>query len=117
MFSSELPHRGDSKKYTKYTIFNIKRKITLNYLKWNFFSKGLEEEFKTAVVNKPSVFQPLKVFCIYLSTVMCLSIGTPKSNKFSICSKCTNNYFKVSQNLGALQPNYNVLKYWDTKNH
>ena len=26
-------------------------------------------------------------------TVMCLSIGTPKSNKFSICYKCKINYF------------------------
>ena len=32
VFSLELPHRGDSNKYTQYTIFNIKRKITLNYL-------------------------------------------------------------------------------------
>ena len=30
---------------------------------------------------------------------MCLSIRTPKSNKFSIGSKCKINYFLVSQNL------------------
>ena len=29
----ELPHRGDSIEYTQYTIFNIKRKIDLNYIK------------------------------------------------------------------------------------
>ena len=28
---------------------------------------------------------------------MCLSIGTPKNNKFSICSKWKINYFKVSR--------------------
>ena len=33
MFSLESPHRGDSTEYTQYTIFNIKRKIDLNYLK------------------------------------------------------------------------------------
>ena len=33
MFSLESPHRGDSNKYIQYTIFNIKKKITLNYLK------------------------------------------------------------------------------------
>ena len=33
VFSVELPHRGDSKKYTQYTIFNIKKKITLYYPK------------------------------------------------------------------------------------
>ena len=27
------------------------------------FSKGLKSEFKTAMVNEPSVFQPLKVWC------------------------------------------------------
>ena len=31
MFSLESPHRGDSNEYTQYTIFNIKKKVTLNY--------------------------------------------------------------------------------------
>ena len=31
VFSLESPHRGDSNENTKYTIFNIKKKITLNY--------------------------------------------------------------------------------------
>ena len=47
-------------------------------------------------------------------TLMCLSIGTPKNNKFSICSKWKVRYFSVSQNLGRLQLHYNVLEYWDT---
>ena len=33
VFSLELPQQGDSNEYTQYTIFNIKRKITLNYRK------------------------------------------------------------------------------------
>ena len=33
VFSLESPHRGDSNDYTQYTIFNIKRKVDLNYLK------------------------------------------------------------------------------------
>ena len=32
MISLESPHRGDSIEYTQYTIFDIKKKITLNYL-------------------------------------------------------------------------------------
>ena len=32
VFSLELPHLGDSE-YTQYTIFNIKKKTTLNYPK------------------------------------------------------------------------------------
>ena len=35
MFSLESPHRGDSNEYTQYTIINIKKKITLHYLKCN----------------------------------------------------------------------------------
>ena len=45
---------------------DIKKKITLNYLKSAaiaFCSKGLKKEFETAVVNEPSVFEPLKFYC------------------------------------------------------
>ena len=42
-------------------------------------------------------------------TLMCLSIGTPKNNKFSICPKWKIHYFQVSQNLGRVQPHYNLL--------
>ena len=31
VFSIESPHRGDSNENTLYTIFNIKKKITVNY--------------------------------------------------------------------------------------
>ena len=31
VFSLGSPHIGDSKEYTQYTVFNIKKKITLNY--------------------------------------------------------------------------------------
>ena len=33
MFSLESPHQGDSNVYTQYTIFIIKKKITLDYSK------------------------------------------------------------------------------------
>ena len=52
MLSLESPHRGDFYEYTKYTIFNLKKKkITLNYpnsAAMRFFSKGLKNEFETA---------------------------------------------------------------------
>ena len=31
-----------------------------------FFSKELKNEFETAVINEPSVFEPLRVYCICL---------------------------------------------------
>ena len=70
MFSLESPHRGDSNEYTQHAIFNIKKKITLNYPPKNnvcsywIFSNGLKNEFETAMVNEPSVFEPLKFYCI-----------------------------------------------------
>ena len=68
MFSLESPHQGDSNKYTQYTIFNIKWKINLYYLisaAMGFFAYRLKLEFETTVVNEPSVFEPLKFYCIY----------------------------------------------------
>ena len=62
VFSLESPHGGHSNEYTRYTIFNIRKKITLNYPK----SAALSfcAKFETAVVNEPSVFEPLKLYCI-----------------------------------------------------
>ena len=71
MFSLESPHRGDSNEYTQYTIFKIKKKITLNYpisATMGFCSKDLKNEFETAMVNEPSMFEPLKVL-LYLHKV------------------------------------------------
>ena len=31
------------------------------------FSKGLKNEFETVVVNEPSVFEPLKFYCISMA--------------------------------------------------
>ena len=45
VFSLESPHWGDSNEYTKYTIFNIKKKITLKLSQicsYGSFSKGQE---------------------------------------------------------------------------
>ena len=66
MFSLESPDRSDSNEYTHYTIFIIKKKITLDYPKsapMGYFSKGLKNEFELAVINEPSVFEPLKFYC------------------------------------------------------
>ena len=66
VFSLESSHRGNSTEYTQYTTFSIKQKIILNYPElavMRFFLKGLKNEFETAVVNKPSVFEPLKFYC------------------------------------------------------
>ena len=46
VFSLELPHRGDSNEFTQYTIFNVVKKINLNYSKsaaTGFFLQGTQE--------------------------------------------------------------------------
>ena len=77
MFSLESPHQGDSNEYTQYTIFNIKKKLTLNYPKFaamGFFSKGLKNEFEVTIVKEPSVFEPLKFYCISLASYFSLYV-------------------------------------------
>ena len=37
------------------------------------FSKGLKNEFETAVVNEPSVFEPLKFYCMLFEQDIMLS--------------------------------------------
>ena len=64
MFSLDSHHRGDSNEYTQCTIFNIKKKITLNYpkLQLSGFSEGLMHVFEPAMVNEPSVSELLKFY-------------------------------------------------------
>ena len=51
--------------------FNMKKKNTQNYPKsaamgfFQNFSKGFKNEFERSVVNEPSVFEPLKFYCIW----------------------------------------------------
>ena len=62
MLSLESPHQGDSNENTQYTIFTIKKEkhpLLFQICTYWIFSK-----FKTALVNEPSVFEPLKVYCI-----------------------------------------------------
>ena len=84
VLSIESPHRGDSNENTQHTIFNIHvyKKTSLNYPKSaaiGFFSKRLKDEFETALVNEPSVFEPLKFYCTCSSErsdTKCISLET-----------------------------------------
>ena len=47
----------------------LKKKISLNYPEsaaMGVFFKGLKNKFETAMVNEPSVFEPLKIYCIIM---------------------------------------------------
>ena len=74
MFTLESPHRGDSYEYIQYTIFLQYEKEKHHKLSqtcsYGIFSKGLEEEIETAVVTEPSVFEPLKFYCICINYLL-----------------------------------------------
>ena len=70
MFSLESPHRGDSNEYTQYTIYNIYKKISFNYSKSAAIGFFPRDELETAMVNEPSVFEPLKFYCTKLNATV-----------------------------------------------
>ena len=68
MFSLESPQRGDSNEYTQYTISQYKNEIhpkLSQICNYGICSMGPKNEFETAMVNEPSVFEPLKFYCIF----------------------------------------------------
>ena len=68
MFTLESPHRGDSNEYTQFTIFQYEKEKHPKFSQicsYGILSKGLKNEFERAVVNEPSVFEPLKFYCIW----------------------------------------------------
>ena len=74
MFSLESPHRGDSNEYTQYTIFIIKKKITLDYPKsasTGFFSRDSRMSSKRAI----SVRATEVLLYIYFITLLRLEGG------------------------------------------
>ena len=88
MFSLESPDRGDSNEYTQYTIFNIKKK-KIHYINQTLqpcdFSKGLKNGFETAVVNEPSVFEPLKFYCIIYDLFKKIKFCSALGGYFFLC--------------------------------
>ena len=67
VLSLDAHQRGDSDEYIQYTISRYKKE---NHPKlsqicnYGICSKEPKIEFETAVVNEPSVFEPLKFYCI-----------------------------------------------------
>ena len=101
MFSLESPQRGDSNEYTQYSIFNIKKKITLNIPNlqlWDFFSYELKHEFETAKVKEPSVLEPLK-FCTFYLCFLIVSYDEGVATYAMLYTKTeTENYFRPTLN-------------------
>ena len=67
VFSLESPHQCDSNVYTQYTIFKKKKKKKITKsAAIGFFYDGPKNEFETAAVNEPSVFELVEFYCITL---------------------------------------------------
>ena len=76
MFSFASPHRGDSKGYTQYSIFNIKMKITLNYPKYAAmgFFQGSQERVRTSRGKRAISVDPLKFHCILFISYLIINV-------------------------------------------
>ena len=78
VFSLESTHRGNSitssrQFYSVHIIydFQYKKSPNLSHIRrYEMFSKRLKNEFETAVVNEPSVFEPLKVFYMSIKSIV-----------------------------------------------
>ena len=87
MFSLESLHRGDSNEYKQYTIFNTKKEekkrnsplIIVNLLLCDFF-QGAQKQLEIAMANEPSVFEPLKFYCMFF----CLEYPKRSLNRPSV---------------------------------
>ena len=80
VFSLESPHRGDSNENKQYTISQYENenhpKLSQIY-SYGICSKGPKNEFERIVVKEPSVFEPLKSYCIYFRLFEC-AVHIPK---------------------------------------
>ena len=59
---------SSSNEYKQYTVSQYKKENNLKLSQicnYGICSKGLKNEFEQAVVNEPSVFEPLKFYCIW----------------------------------------------------
>ena len=69
VFSLESSHPGNSNEHTQYTIFIMKKENhprSSQIRNYRIFSSGPKNDVETAVVNEPSVFEPLNFFCSYV---------------------------------------------------
>ena len=69
VFSLESPQRCDSNEFTQYIISQYKNENQpklCQICNFGICSKGPKNEFDTAVVNEPSVFEPLKFYYIII---------------------------------------------------
>ena len=71
-----------------FSIFKRKSALIIQLME---FCKGLKDEFETAVVNKPSVFEPLKFYCTLILQVKKFEKCHYKKNaaSFALASKGT----------------------------
>ena len=88
MFSFEAPHRGNSSEYTQYTIFNVKKKITLNYLKSAalYFFLGIQERIRNGHGKRAIIVR---------ATEGLLSLFTYKTNCSYLQIKSNQIYFGI----------------------
>ena len=80
MFSLELPHQCDSNEHTQHAIINIKKKITLNYPKYNNvcsygnFSLGTRERVRNSRGKLAIGIRAIEVLLYVLLAILLIMI-------------------------------------------
>ena len=87
MSTHNIPYQCRKENHPK--LFQIQSCLQL----WDFFPRDSRTSSKTALVKKPSVFEPLKFYCTYF--LMCLYFFFPSlSQNTSVKSICLANNAK-----------------------
>ena len=69
--------------------------------------KGLKKEFETAMVNKPSVFERLKFYCIKIEVYLKVNFLVPE-NLLTDIARLRHQELKCKENL-EMYPSYSSL--------
>ena len=66
-----------------------KHPLLFQICSYGIFSKGLKNDFETAVVNEPSVFEPLKFYCILKRAIKTIPRinNKEKNERNPVCGK------------------------------
>ena len=78
VFTLESPNRGDSSEYIQYNIFNIKKKIILNYptlQPWDFFL-AIQERARNSRGKRGISVRATEVYCIFRVLWICCAALT-----------------------------------------
>ena len=84
-------------------------KIIRNLQLWDF-SKGLKNKFETAMINEPSVFEPLKFYRIFSPTFLSVFGKISGYGQCSLFSFFSALHWSPSYDSGILRQHFGIIR-------